>query len=249
MRTLGVALLVATLLPFGSQGTLRTVALSGRDQKLHLYGTPSGPPIILSSGDGGWLHLAPHLADVFAAAGYFVVGFDTKAYLSNASGSGGSLTPDDISRDYQRLLTLFATGRPAVLAGVSEGAGLSIVAAADPGNHDRVAGVMTFGLGERNELAWHWRDAVIYFTKGVPSEPAFSASAFIPRVSPLPLAFVRSSRDEFVSREESDRLIAAARAPVFAWTVAARDHRFSDNLAALDRIAVQAMHWISANRS
>jgi type IV secretory pathway VirJ component len=28
----------------------------------------------VSSGDGGWIHLAPHVAEVLAAKGFFVVG-------------------------------------------------------------------------------------------------------------------------------------------------------------------------------
>ena len=34
--------------------------------------------MIISSGDGGWIHLGPHVAEVLAAKGYFVVGFDAK---------------------------------------------------------------------------------------------------------------------------------------------------------------------------
>ena len=107
---------------------------------------------------------------------------------------------------------------------------------------------MTFGLGERNELAWHWKDSLIYITKGVPSEPTFNATDFISHLSPVPLAFIRATHDEFVPSEQSDRLIAAASAPVRAWTVAASDHRFSDNLSELDRATAQAFDWIFALR-
>ena len=248
MKTLVSALLVATILPFGSQGTIRTVSLGGHDQKLHLYGPFTGHPVIVASGDGGWVHLAPHLGDVLAANGYFVIGFDAKSYLSTAAGTNGALTPADIARDYGTLLGMFTSDQPAVLAGVSEGAGLSVVAAADPLNRRRVSGVVAFGLGERNELAWHWKDSLIYVTKGVPTEPTFNASTFIPRVSPVPLAFIRATHDEFVPEGESDRLIGAAARPSRAWTIAANDHRFSDNLAELDRATFQALNWIFANR-
>jgi fermentation-respiration switch protein FrsA (DUF1100 family) len=248
MNRLLASLLVATILPFSSQGIARAVSLSGREQKLHLYGPATGRPVILSSGDGGWMHLAPHLADALAARGYFVIGLDAKSYLSIASGSKQGLTPEDIAHDYGTLLAMFASDQPAVLAGVSEGAGLAVVAAADPRNQRRIAGVMSFGLGERNELAWHWKDSLIYVTKAVPSEPTFNASAFIPRISPLPLAFIRATHDEFVPPAESDRLIATAAAPVRAWTVTASDHRFSDNLSALDVAALQAFDWIFASR-
>jgi fermentation-respiration switch protein FrsA (DUF1100 family) len=237
--------LAATILPFGSQGTIRTVSLNGHDQKLHLYGRFSGLPIILTSGDGGWLHLAPHLADTLAARGYFVVGLDARAYLNSGSPSGDALSPADISRNFASLLAMFASERPAILAGVSEGGGLSLVAAADPLNRPRIRGVVTYGVGEQNELAWHWKDSLIYITKKAPAEPHFSATSFIPRIAPVPLAFIRSSRDEFVPSSESDRLIATAGQPSKAWTIASNDHRFSDNLAEVDRVTQQALDWMS----
>lgn len=247
--TLLATLLVATILPFGSQGTTRTIMLGGHEQKLHLYGDVAGRPLILASGDGGWFHLAPHLADLLAARGYFVIGVDSRAYLSAGSGEKQSLTPTDIGRDFGSLLTTFAAGgRPAILAGVSEGAGLAVVAAADPHNQGRIAGVLVFGLGERNELAWHWKDSVIYVTKAVPAEPTFNATTYIPHVSPLPLSFIRSTHDEFVPPAESDRLIASAVSPVRSWTVAADNHRFADNLAELDRATLQALDWTFASR-
>ena len=240
-------MLVATILPFASQGTIRTVSLNGHEQKLHLYGRCSAPPVILTSGDGGWMHLAPHLADALAARGYFVIGFDAKAYLNSGSEAGDALSPADISRNFGSLLAMFASDRRAILAGVSEGAGLSLVAAADPQNRAHLRGVITYGVGEQNELAWHWRDALIYVTKKVPAEPHFSASRFIPRIAPLPLAFIRSSHDEFVPLTESDRLIATAVPPSRVWTISSSDHRFSDNLSEVDRITQLAFDWILAN--
>jgi len=246
MKLLIASMVLASILPFASQGTTRTITLRGHEQRLHIYGPADGRPVILASGDGGWLHLAPHLADGLAARGYFVVGVDAKSYLSTAADQ--ALTPEDIGRDYNVLLSTFAGGRRAILAGVSEGAGLSVVAAADPRDQDRIAGVITFGLGERNELAWHWKDSLIYVPKRVPSEPTFNASDFLHHLAPVPLAFIRSTHDEFVPQTESDHLIAAASSPVRSWTIAAGDHRFSDNLTDVDRATIQAFDWIFASR-
>jgi pimeloyl-ACP methyl ester carboxylesterase len=246
MKLLIASLLVATILPFGSQGTLRTVTLGGHEEKLHLYGQETGRPVLVASGDGGWIHLAPHIADVLASRGYFVIGLDSRSYLSAGGGGKECLTPREIARDYATLLSMFGGTNRVLIAGVSEGAGLSVVAAADPGNQARIAGVAAFGLGERNELAWHWKDSLIYVSKGVPDEPTFNASTYIPRISPVPLAFVRSTHDEFVPQLESDRLIAAAAPPVRSWTIAASNHRFSDNLLELDRAMLQAFDWIFA---
>ena len=46
-------------------------AIRGKVMTLHLYGPSSGEPIIVASGDGGWIHLGPHAAEVLARAGYF----------------------------------------------------------------------------------------------------------------------------------------------------------------------------------
>lgn len=248
MKLLLATLTLASILPFGSTETVRTVNLGGHEQKLHMYGAETGRPVILASGDGGWMHLAPHLAALLASRGYFVIGLDSRSYLSSGSGAKQALSTHGIASDYATLLSTFAGERRAILAGVSEGAGLSVVAASDSKNQDRIAGVMTFGLGELNELAWHWKDSLIYITKSVPSEPTFNASDFLPHLTPLPLAFIRATHDEFVPAAQSDRLIASASAPVRSWTITASDHRFSDNLAELDRATIEAFDWIFATR-
>ena len=55
------------------------ITIRGHAQNLRLYGSRGGTPVIVSSGDGGWIHLGPHVAEVLAANGFFVVGFDAKA--------------------------------------------------------------------------------------------------------------------------------------------------------------------------
>ena len=39
-----------------------TVLVRGRPQALGLYGDLTGDPVVVSSGDGGWMHLGPHIA-------------------------------------------------------------------------------------------------------------------------------------------------------------------------------------------
>ena len=250
-----LTIVLAGLLPLGSPSGTRApstsattssvVMLGGHPQKLHLYGSPDGTPIIMSSGDGGWMHLAPHMAEALAVHGYYVIGFDVKAYLAAGTTSSTTLTAADVERDYGTLLGTFASARRAVLAGVSEGAGLSVMAAAATANKPHIAAVVAVSLGDRNELGWRWKDSIIYVTKGVPNEPLFSAGALIPLVTPVPLAIIRAAHDEFVPRQESDRLIAAAGSPSHAWTVSASDHRFSDNEAGFDAAMTAALAWIS----
>jgi fermentation-respiration switch protein FrsA (DUF1100 family) len=229
--------------------TTDTISIRGHSQILHLYGRRGAPPVIVSSGDGGWIHLGPHVAEVLAAKGFFVVGFDAKGYLESFTSGRSTLRPEDEPGDY-RLLADYAgrgsTQRP-ILIGVSEGAGLSVLAATDPRTKDAIAGVIGLGLPNLNELGWRWKDSLIYLTHSVPNEPTFSAAAIVERVSPVPIAAIHSTRDEFVSLSEVQRILDAAKEPKRIWIVKASDHRFSDNLVEFEQRLVEAIAWVRAH--
>jgi alpha-beta hydrolase superfamily lysophospholipase len=225
------------------------VTIRGHDQKLLVYGQRGGVPIIVSSGDGGWIHLGPHVAETLAASGYFVVGFDVRAYLSSFTSGGATLKINDEPGDYRTLVEFAARGGSAkpILVGVSEGAGLSVLAATDPATRAAIAGVVALGLPEINELGWRWRDAIIYVTHGVPNEPTFSTSGLVMRMAPSPLAAIHSTQDEFAPLAEVQRIIAAAGEPKRLWVIQASDHRFSNNLPEFDRRLLEALDWVRQN--
>jgi pimeloyl-ACP methyl ester carboxylesterase len=229
--------------------TSETVSLRGRDQSLRIYGARGGEPVIVSSGDGGWIHLGPHVAQFLAARGFFVVGFDVRAYLASFTSGRSTLRPEDEPADY-RVLADFArrgTSSKPILVGVSEGAGLSVLAGTDPQTKAVSAGVVAIGLPNLNELGWRWKDSVIYLTHGVPKEPTFTTLSVVDKVTPLPLAAIHSTHDEFVSVADVQKAVAAAGAPKNLWVVNASDHRFSDNLAEFDRRLVEAIEWVKRN--
>jgi fermentation-respiration switch protein FrsA (DUF1100 family) len=222
------------------------VNLRGQTFAVHLYGSRGGQPILLSSGYGGWAHLAPHVAEMLAAAGLFVVGFDAKAYLSHFTTSGRTLTVAQEPGDYAALVEYAAggSGRKAILVGVSEGAGLSVLAAADARVKPLVAGVIGLGLPDRNELGWRWTDSMIYFTHALPNEPTFSTAAIAKGLAPLPLGAIHSSRDEFVPLTEVEHVLEAATGPQRLWVVHAANHRFSGGMAEFDRRLLEAIDWV-----
>jgi fermentation-respiration switch protein FrsA (DUF1100 family) len=249
-RTFLVASTVACALApdRGAQAqTTATIAIRGHTQTLHLYGTRGDPPAIVSSGDGGWIHLGPHVAEVLAARGFFVVGFDVKAYLESFTSGTVTLRPEDEPGDYKALADFSARGatQKPILIGVSVGAGLSILAATDPRTKPSIAGVLALGLPNLNELGWRWKDSLIYLTHGVPNEPTFTVAAIVDRVSPAPLGAIHSTQDEFVPAAEVQRILDAAREPKRLWLVKASNHRFSDNLAEFDRRLLEAIAWIN----
>lgn len=245
--TLRLLLVLALLIPAAAvaQPTERLV-LRGRAQTLRLYGPRDGYPAIVSSGDGGWLHLAPRVAAMLAARGFFVVGFDSKAYLESFTTGATALTVSEVPADYRTLVRL-AAGRSShkpLLIGVSEGAALSVLAATDPEVKALVTGVIGLGLGDVNELAWRWKDSLIYLTHGVPDEPRFSTIALAGRVAPTPLALINATHDEYVPAGEVDRIMAAAREPKRLWMIEAADHRFSDRQSELALRLAEAIDWV-----
>lgn len=223
-----------------------SLVMRGHAQSLRLYGNRGGPPVIVSSGDGGWIHLGPHVAETLAAKGFFVVGFDVRAYLEGFTSGSRTLAREEEPGDFKALADFAARGttRKPILIGVSEGAGLSVLAATDPQTKRSIAGVIGVGLPDLNELGWRWKDALIYVTHGVPNEPIFSTAAIVGRVSPTPLAAIHSTQDEFVALSVVLKVIDAAREPKKLWIVKASDHRFSDNLGEFDRRLVEAIGWI-----
>jgi type IV secretory pathway VirJ component len=238
---------VATIAQADTSGSVRI-----RDHQIpvHLYGTRGGTPVVVSSGDGGWVHLGPQVATFLAEHGYFVVGFDAKAYLEAFTSGSTTLRTEDVPADYRTLLEYAARGSSAkpVLVGVSEGAGLSVLAAGDATTKGRVGGVVALGLPNVNELGWRWKDALIYVTHGVPSEPTFRTRDVVASVAPLPLAAIHSTHDEFVPVSEARDLMAQAGAPSTLWVVPARDHRFSDNRPEFERRLTEAFTWIAQNQ-
>jgi pimeloyl-ACP methyl ester carboxylesterase len=228
--------------------TTATFTLRGHDLTLHLWGPPAGDPVILASGDGGWIHLGPAAAAILARAGYSVVGVDSKQYLSAFTSGKTTLSERDVQQDFGTLIAYAAKGRRAkpILIGVSEGAGLSVLAATDPTVKRAVRGVVGLGLPDLNELGWRWKDAIIYITKGVPDEPTFSVDRLIGRVAPVPLAALHSSNDEFVPVPVITRMMERAQEPKRLWIIRASNHAFSGSEAEFERRLLEALAWIKS---
>ncbi|MGH9391243.1 MAG: alpha/beta hydrolase family protein, partial [Vicinamibacteria bacterium] len=219
----------------------------GKAQTVRLYGIRgSGDPIIVSSGDGGWIHLGPYVAEFLAAKGFFVLGFDSKAYLKSFTSGSTTLSPQDEPGDYRALAEYAARGseKRVILIGVSEGAGLSVLAATDPETKPTIAGVISLGLPDLNELGWRFRDSLIYLTHGVPNEPTFSTAAIVDRVSPIPRAASHSTHAEFVPLTEVQRIMEVAGEPKKLWIVEAANHRFSDKLPEYGQRLLEAIDWV-----
>jgi alpha-beta hydrolase superfamily lysophospholipase len=248
--TLGMLLLVGRAAPAANTQTAHPLMVRGHVQQLQLYGPPDGTPVIVASGDGGWIHLGPHVAELLARRGFFVVGFDVRAYLAGFTTEAATLRPADEPGDFRALANFAATAtrQKPILIGVSEGAGLAVLAAADPENKATFGGVVGLGLPDHNELGWRWKDSLIYLTHRPPNEPGFSSAALVAAVAPLPLALLQSTHDEFVPLSETQRILARASEPKRLWVIDAANHRFSSNLPEFDARLMEAIAWVQHNQ-
>jgi dienelactone hydrolase len=238
-----------TLLPaMAAAESTERLTVRGQDQPLHLYGRPEGTPVVVASGDGGWIHLGPEVAEFLAGQGCFVVGVDSKRYLSSFTTDQATLRPEDVPGDFRAFADRARGGRDAkvLLVGVSEGAGLAVLAASNDRLRPTLLGVIGLGLPDRNELGWRFKDALIYVTKGRPNEPTFSVAEQIPRMDMLPLATLHSTHDEFVPVAEARRLISLPGGPKRLWVIDAANHRFSGKTAELQQRLLEAVAWVRA---
>ena len=104
------------------------VVIRGHPLTVRLYGTPGrGAPIVVSSGDGGWVHLAPHVAEFLASKDLYVVGVDAKEYLETFTAGTTGVRVQDEPGDY-RVLAEFA-GRGSSLKPVLIGVAIGLAAA------------------------------------------------------------------------------------------------------------------------
>jgi fermentation-respiration switch protein FrsA (DUF1100 family) len=247
---LGLGVLLAVAAPAAAQ-TTETLVLRGRPLTLHLYGPGGGEPTVVASGDGGWVHLGPEVAEMLAAQGRFVVGLDSKEYLAHFTSSADMLMPRDVPGDFAALMARARHGRSSrvLLAGVSEGAALAVLAAADAALQPQVVGVLGLGLPDEAELGWRWRDALIWLTRKTPDEPVFHTSAYVARLGSIPLAALHSTNDEFVPLAEVERVMSVPGGVKRLWVIPARNHRFSGATEEFNQKLQEALQWIAESRA
>ncbi len=114
-----------------------------------------------------------------------------------------------------------------------------------PPSKEAYAGLITMGLGDRNVLGWRFADNLTYLTRKQPNEPTFSALSYMPRIAPLPLVMLQSTKDEYVGRDEANRLFNAAAEPKRFVPVEAQNHRFDGAQPEFFRQLRQALEWAS----
>jgi len=252
-RWIGLALaaLVASAHPaLAAPGKPMPVPVRGQTLTITVY-RPTGAPrgtVLMGSGDVGWVGLAVNMAEYLSDQGYIVAGVNVRQYLSAFTAQKRHLEAADVPGDY--LVIADALRRegllhaPVIVSGVSEGAGIAVLAAADPRVRQWAHGVITMGLPAVNELAWRWTDFTAWITKSDANEPSFAAKDYIGKVAPLPIYMLQSTKDEYVPAADYAMLEAAAQAPKRQVLIDAANHRFTDRIPVLRTRYLEGLAWI-----
>jgi dienelactone hydrolase len=252
MACLLLALLV--LIPTAAAAAEKVdVPVRGKTLTLTIYRPANNAPargtIVMGSGDVGWVGLAVTMAEELSAQGYVVAGVNVRQYLAAFTSGKSHLQPPEVPGDYLLFRdTLKQRGllvRPVVLSGMSEGAALAVLAAADAKNHAWVDGVITMGIPPTAELAWRWTDMGAWVTKHDADEPSFAPRDVVAKVSPVPLYMIQSVKDEYVPKAEYERLNTTAREPKKLVLIAASNHRFTDRRPELRAAYLAGLAWIA----
>lgn len=238
-------------LPAGAASTEElNVTVRSRTIPLSIY-RPSGASrgtIVMGSGDVGWVGLAVSMAEELSARGYLVVGLNVRHYLAAFTSGKEHLEPADVAADYRLFADAarqkFAAGPRVVVAGVSEGAALAVLAASDPKNRAWIAGVITLGLPATAELAWHWSDLWAAAMKKDAAEPSFKVADYLPRIAPVPLCMIQSKKDEYVPPSDYEKFRVLAGRPSQLVLIDASNHRFTDRRPELSRAVADGLEWI-----
>lgn len=227
---------------------LNEIDIRGKTQKVYFYpGSGNGVhrKVLFAPGDGGWHGFALYIARALADNGYDVYGIDTRIYLQSFASDKG-LSVADVGSDF-RLLANWLRQKsedPVLMIGWSEGAGLGIGALADQENHKIFSGLVAIGTTEYNILAWRWSDLGAEVTKTLPHEPTFKSVDYIHKVSPLPLAMVASTHDEYIALDAVNKLYETAKVPKILYKVEASDHKFKGNEGEFFAKLKEAAKWI-----
>jgi hypothetical protein len=234
---------------FPASYRVETLDLRGKAQSLAVYDAPGAPrrvQVIVTSGDLGWVGLSVDVAEHIRNKGYRVVGFNARAYLASFTGRNLVLNESDVPGDFAAVLEWAARSGPpaAVLVGVSEGAGLSVIAMGSD-RPTRCKGLIALGLPETTSLGWRWTDFPMWITKKDPKEPMAQTRPYMSRLR-MPLAMIHSTHDEWDPIERISQLFLQAPDPKRFIPVDASNHRFSDKVPQVLENVDQSLQWIES---
>jgi hypothetical protein len=233
-----------------------TVLLHGKPLDLHLA-APRSPAVdhvvvLYASGDGGWWGAAVDMFHQIATAGYYAVGFSSRAFLKVERPRGGLAGAAQLAAEYEQILTrargalgLDPTSH-AVMTGWSRGAAFAVLAASEPAAQSDVLGVIAIGLSDGEDLVINGGDDETDDgpVSGEKRRRLFDPYARIARLAPVPCAVIQASGDNYLPAASARQLFGPDTPLRRFYTIEAKNHRFSGGKTAFNAALLDAIHWI-----
>jgi fermentation-respiration switch protein FrsA (DUF1100 family) len=240
--------------------SIKKIPLHGKTLDLHLAIPekikPGGYYVLYASGDGGWFGTTVKMFKEFSLLGFPVAGFSSKSYLKLLGNSPSPVNLEELVQDYFQIAQACdgefrATSHgQIILAGWSRGAAFSMLVGSDPDFKPRCGGVIGFGLPDKEELKIHrhGKRVVIADVRPHPQIIFFDTYDRIPEISPLPVALIQSTRDDFLPADSAHLLFGNESPLKKFFAVAAENHRFSGGWPEFQKCLGKSLEWIAASK-
>jgi pimeloyl-ACP methyl ester carboxylesterase len=225
------------------------VTIRGKTQQVWIYDPPvtssNTKEVMIVSGDLGWVGLPVTIAEHLQGRGFRAIGFNARTYLASFTSRSDRLQEDQVPRDFETIITSTASSRSqnVIMIGISEGAGLSVLALAQSGCA-QCQGLVALGLPARTSMGWRWSDFTMWITKSDPNEPMADTALYLPRLN-LPLAMIHSTHDEYDSIERARVMYTLAPEPKYMREINASNHRFSNKISVVLDELDSALRWLN----
>ncbi len=251
------AVLLAAAPPWSAPRRM-TVYLHGKPLRLKVWDPPAQAPrrpvqVLVTSGDLGWWGISGDVPLHLRAEGYRVIGLNAQSYEVAFTGPhGGQLQPGQIAGDFDTIMEAVSVDTAFqarfVSIGMSEGAGLAVIAMAQPGASRLCEGVITLGLPMRTALAWRWTDFTSWISKGEPHEPEVATGDYLPHMT-VPLVELHSIHDEYDRIENVRAIVDLHPGPKRFVPVDASNHRFSHRIHQVLALVDTSILWLDSLRT
>jgi hypothetical protein len=232
-----------------------TVNLRGKPQSIQVYDPVPGAPkrplqVLITSGDLGWLGISGDIPGYLQDQGYRVIGLNAQKYVSSFTGNDGAhLEETMIPSDYQIIVASASAGssdpKGFVSIGVSEGAGLAVLAMGQAQASPLCHGIIALGLPMKTALGWRWTDFTSWISKKEPNEAEVDTKDYLGRLK-VPLVLVHSLHDEYDAIDNVRGIFALAPEPKRFHAVDASNHRFSNKTAEVLALVNQSLEWMGS---
>jgi len=221
---------------------------------LHLSRPPtatSGPLLLYVTGDGGWRGKDLETYERLRRLEQPLAGFSAPDYLDHLRGGADSLSPSGLAEDFADIAKLarerlaLPPSTDVILVGVSRGADLVVVAAAEPELRASVGGVLAVALTDQEEYVRHRPRRLFHPGSHEAEQPLEMVKPYdcIERVR-APLCVIQSTNDQYMPAAKARETFGPDAPGRQLIAIPSRNHSFSDRRDALYDAMRRSIQWI-----